>query len=706
MSIAKRVVLVFLALATFCLAQDIRTGTMVGLVTDATGAAVANAQIAIVNLQTKVESHAQTTSDGNYYVPFLNLGEYEVTVEVTGFKKFIRSGIILQAGSTMRIDVQLEIGASNQQIEVTSTSPLLATDSAIVGSTSDSKKIQETPINQSRPTFAMFYMQGASCGSGSCTVLGSSSNYIDYTVDGAQSKQSVRSPVAEANTMVTVPLDAIAEAQVWTTGMPAEKGHTAGGGFNVVTKSGTNELHFAAEERYINKDWIDRAYFQQSVANLSSAGFEYHNFDADIGGPVVIPKVYDGRNKTFFFLGFRFDYDHEANSSTTSTVDQGMLGGNFAFGGLGYPIYDPKSITCTLAAGCPTAAGWTATPFAGNQIPLSRFDPVATKFLSLNPYELPNTTGFYSNTGPNNNYTAYTPYLSDRQGRFAKVDEQISSKDRLFARYNSNKNRQPAGRPLVQYAWGQIGNTQYAPGLPEKIDVQGMTLGEYHNFSPTVINEFRFAYQRRNDNVNPVLNNQGWASTLGIPGVGPQTFPGFVGAAGGSSVTWTANPSATAGANLRTLNEGFEFIDNVTKIHGTHTFKMGYQGMLTRENDIAVSQPSGVYNFAPSGTGLPFTPNTGNSFASFLLGSVTSATFTTLLADYLPRWWSHQFYFQDDWRVSHNLTLSLGVRYSYEQPANTKWGLKSEFNPSVVDPLTGLMGAITNPQRDFLQKAI
>ena len=195
----------------------------------------------------------------------------------------------------------------------------------------------------------------------------------------------------------------------------------------------------------------------------------------------------------------------------------------------------------------------------------------------------------------------------------------------------------------------------------------------------------------------PVLNNQGWASILGIPGVGPQTFPGFVGASGGSSVTWTANPSGTAGSNLRTLNEGFEFIDNVTKIHGTHTFKMGYQGMLTRENDITVSQPSGVYNFASSGSGLPFTPNTGDSFASFLLGSVTSATFTNLLANYLPRWWSHQAYFQDDWRVTHNLTVNFGVRYSYESPAQTKWGFKSEFNPNVADPLTGLMGAITHP---------
>jgi len=466
----------------------------------------------------------------------------------------------------------------------------------------------------------------------------------------------------------------------------------------MVLKSGTNQLHFATEERYINKDFIYRAYFQQSVANIATAPFEYHNFDAVLGGPVVIPKVYDGRNKTFFFLAYRLDYDHEANTSTTSTPDQAMLNGNFSFGGLGYPIYDPKSITCTLAAGCPGSTGWTATPFAGNQIPQSRFDPVAVRFLAQNPYQLPNTTGFYSATGPNNNYSDLTHYLSDREGYVLKIDEQVSSTDRFFARYAGNMFREPVGRNAVQYRWGLIDATQYSYGLREPIDVRSVTLGEYHNFGPTLINEFRLAYQRRNDTVTPILNGQGWAGVLGIPGVGPQTFPGFVGASGGSSVTWTANPSATAGTNLRTLNEDFEIHDNLTKVYGAHTFKAGYQGMLVRENDIAVTQPSGVYNFATSGSGLPFTPNTGNSFASFLLGSVTSGSFTNLIANYLPRWWCHQLYVQDDWRVTHNLTVNIGVRYSYETPANTKWGFKSEFNPNVVDPLTGLMGAITHPK--------
>ena len=698
MSRVGRLATIILAVAACSFAQDVRTGTVVGTVTDSSGAAVPSAQINVVNVQTKVETHGQTTAEGNYTVPFLNIGEYEVGVEAQGFKKFTRSGVILQAGSTVRIDMQLEVGAVSQEIQVTGASPLLATDSAVVGGLDDAKKVQESPMVQSKAQHLMYYMEGVSTAGGAYVVLGQNQNNLNFTVDGANAKQSIRSAIGETSTAVTPPVDSIAEAQVWTTGIPAEVGHAAGGTYNMVLKSGTNQLHFATEERYINKDFVYRSYFAQSVALIQNAPFEYHNFDAVLGGPVVIPKIYNGRNKTFFFFAYRLDYDHEANVSTTSTPDQAMLNGNFSFGGLGYPIYDPKSINCTLAAGCPGSAGWTATPFAGNQIPQSRFDPVAVKFLAQNPYQLPNITGFYSATGPNTNYSDLTHYLSDREGYVAKIDEQISSNDRFFARYAGNMFREPVGRNAVQYRWGLIDNTQYSYGLREPIDVKSMTLGEYHNFGPALINEFRLAYHRRNDTVAPLLNGQGWAGALGIPGVGPQTFPGFVGASGGSSVAWTANPSGTASTYLRTLNEDFEIVDNVTKVRGRHTLKAGYQGMFVRENDVTVTQPSGVYNFATSGSGLPFTPNTGNTFASFLLGSVTSASFTNLIANYLPRWGSHQAYFQDDLRLSHNLSVNIGVRYSYETPANTKWGFKSEFNPTVVDPLTGLMGAITHPK--------
>jgi hypothetical protein len=222
-------------------------------------------------------------------------------------------------------------------------------------------------------------------------------------------------------------------------------------------------------------------------------------------------------------------------------------------------------------------------------------------------------------------------------------------------------------------------------------------LGYIFTISPTLINEFQIGYNRRNQDIYATTANQGWAETLGIPGVGPQTFPGLV-ASGSSSVAWTANP----GGSSRTLNEDVVLADNITKIHNLHTFKFGYQVIRQRENDITAAQPSGSFTFPSYLSGAPLgssgEPNTGNSFATFELGAVSAATFTTLLSNYLPRWYLNQFYAQDDWRIAHNLTLSVGVRYSLETPANTQYGLNSEFSAIATDPVTGLMGGIVHPK--------
>ncbi len=687
------------ALVSAVSAQNLATGTLVGTVTDNTGGVVTGAAVTVTNTQTQVSSRAVTNAEGSYYVPFLALGSYQVAVEAAGFKKYEQSGIVINAGETPRIDVKLQIGAVSEEIKVTAAAPLLETDSPVMGQVDDMKAVHDTPMMQAKAQNLMYYMEGSQVNNdGSFHILGLPPNLVSYNIDGAAIKQSVRTAIGTTTTAITPPVDSIAEAQVWSTGIPAEMGHTAGGAYQMVLRSGTNQLHFSAEERYIPKDFLHRSYFQQAS---ETSPFEYHMFFSSLGGPVYIPKIYDGRNKTFFFLSYGLNYDHEQNPVVTSTPDAGMLSGNFAFGGIGLPIYDPKSITCPATAnGCPNGVGYTATPFPSNQIPQNRFDPVTVKFLAQNPYNAPNTAGFFSNTGPNNNYTDNTHYLSDREGYIGKIDQQVNSNHKLFFRFAWNMNREPIGRNAVQYKWGAIDNTAFSYGLREPIDIRNFVFGDVYNFGPTLINEFRIAYQRRTDTITPLLNNQGWASILGIPGVGPQTFPGFVGASGGSSVAWTANPSGTATptGNLRNGNDDFELSETITKVLGRHTFKWGYQGILTRENDIAVSQPSGTYNFTTAGTGLPNTPNTGNTFASFLLGAVSSATFTSLLENYLPRWWSHQLFVQDDWRAAHNLTVSIGVRYSYESPAQTKYGFKSEFNPNVVDPLTGMMGAITHPK--------
>jgi Carboxypeptidase regulatory-like domain len=690
----KLTLLVALSLGAACLsfAQDLRTATLVGNVTDSSGAAIAGAAVEVTNVDTNVATRSKTNEQGAYYVPFLIVGNYRLQIEASGFKKFEQLGLILNAGETPRVDVRMEVGAITDEVMVTAQAPLLSTDNAVVGGLTTGKEIHETPIPQSKPQHFMYYQEGAQANNdGTYHILGQPEQQLSYTLDGVTAKQALGKVLGDTNTLITPPVDSLQEAQVFTTGIPAEIGHSAGGAYNLTTKSGTNELHFSAEERYINKDWLHRQVFNQLATNTP---FEYHNFNATLSGPVYIPKIYNGRNKTFFFFGYRLDYDHETNFATVSVPTQAELNGDFSFGGVGLPIYDPKSITCTVATGCANGTGYTATKFPGNIIPQSRIDPVVKNFFAQNPYNLPNLPVTYTNTGPVNDFYSGNHYLSDRQGYLGKIDQQLGDKQKLFVRYIWNKYRVIGSRNNVLFNWTAIDNTALGFGLPEPIDERNIALSHVFTFSPTLINELRLAYQRRNDTITPVTANQGWAGILGIPGVGPQTFPGFVELnSTGSSFNFTANP----GGGSRTLNESFTLADNMTKVWGLHTLKWGYQGILQRENDITASQPSGVYNFATATTGLPLTPNTGNSFASFELGAVSSATFSTLLQNYLPRWWLHEFYVQDDWRFRRGLTFSIGLRYSYESSASTQYGNKSNFSPTTIDPLTGMMGAIVHP---------
>lgn len=682
-------------LASPAWAQDLRTATLVGSVTDSSGAAIADAAVTVTNVDTNVVTRGKTNGEGAYYIPFLNIGNYRLNIEATGFKKFAQTGLTFNAGETPRIDVKLEIGSLTEEISITAQAPLLDTDTAIVGGIATAKDIHDEPIPQSKPQHFMYYIQGAQANNdGSYHILGQPETQMSYTLDGVTAKQALGKALGDTNTLITPPVDTLQEAQVFTTGIPAEIGHAAGGAYSLTTKSGTNELHFSAEERYINKAWLHRQAFNQGATNTP---FEYHNFNATLSGPIWLPKIYNGRNRTFFLLGYRLDYDHEQNFATVSVPTQDELNGDFSFAGLGQPIYDPRSITCSKAS-CADGTGYVATRFTGNLIPQSMFDPVARKFFAQNPYNLPNLPSTFTTTGPTNNYISGNHYISDRQAYLGKIDQTISDKQKIFVRYIWNKYRVIGSRENILFNWTAIDNTALAFGRPEPIDERNIALGYVFTMSPSLINQFQLGYQRRNDNIYPVTANQGWAAILGIPGVGPETFPGFVSmngtsTTGGTSFNWTANP----GGGSRTLNEGITISDNVTKVRGLHTFKFGYQGILQRENDIAAVQPSGVYTFNSTLTGNPLTPNTGNSLATFELGAVSSATFTTLLSNYLPHWNLHQFFAQDDWRIRKDLTLSLGVRYSYETSADTQYGRKSQFDPAAIDPVTGLRGAIVHP---------
>ncbi len=535
----------------------------------------------------------------------------------------------------------------------------------------------EIPIHQEKIQRVLYYAPGLQMRASDASILGQSPSAIGFTLDGVSGKASIRSAIGNVNGSVQPALDALAETKVYTTGAPAEIGHASGGILAMTFKSGTNQLHGAFEDRYTNSTMTHLGYLQQSALTQ----LQYHQILASISGPVVLPKIYNGRNKTFFMFAYGRADARQQDPLPGATPDLNMLNGDFSFpqaAGGGYPIYDPKSMVLSNGT-------WTATPFSGMQIPTSRFDPVAVNFLATDPWKQPNNPSgtTYSRTGPSNNYVGNTAYNSYRSRFDTKLDHEISPKNKFFLRNSWNRHRSPLAN-----APSYLNNlllSSAPPGRPEPIDQQNWAFADYHTFSPTLMNELRLGFGRRNDTTTPPTVGQGWAQKLGIPNVGPENFPGFG--------LYGVGPGGFA----RTTNEDVTFQNNVTKLLARHTIKFGYELIRTRENDVDQVLPSGSYSFGTGGTALPFTPNTGNTFASFLLGSVTSATYTQQVWNRLPRWWSHAGYVQTDWKARRNLTLNLGVRYSLETPFKDKWNHQSQFDPTVVDPLTGKMGAITHP---------
>jgi hypothetical protein len=362
-----------------------------------------------------------------------------------------------------------------------------------------------------------------------------------------------------------------------------------------------------------------------------------------------------------------------------------MMNGDFSFPESSVSpdiIYDPDSLV-QMPDG-----SYARTRFANNMIPKSRFDPVALNFLALDPYRAPdnrNNQTFFDSTGPRNNLSADTTYRSYRTSFDHKIDHNFSDKHRIFGRYSYHRHRSFNGRWQVQVQ-NKIFDFNYTP---QPIDQHQVVISDSYTLSPTTINEIRVGFNRRFLRRIPASIGQDWAGQLGIPGVDPTTMPSFLDSGGDDLYFRFPEGRATD------VNENMSLQENLTMVRGRHTFKFGVELLKTRINSYVAAQPSGQYNMA--GTEFPFRPNTGHPFASLLLGTVGSAQFTQDLASWLPKWFSTAAYAQTDWKVTNKLTLNLGLRWQTETPFNTRWGQQSQFDPDVVDPLTGQTGALTHP---------
>lgn len=678
------------------------TGTITGTVTDPSGAAVPNVQVTVVQTETNFESKATTNSEGIYRVQSLNPGTYRLTFEVAGFKRLVHDNIQLRVGDVLPVNASLELGQLADSVQVSAQGTLLETESSTLGTVTEGQTLYSMPLYQRYVLNTLDLVPGVQMngyayggGLGGFNVAGQRSTGTAVFSDGMLGND----PLSSTGTDIKPIENSVEEVKVLTGTLPAEYGHSTGGIVTVVNKSGTNGFHGMLSDLGRTRSMTQRQFFNQYRTSDSQPGAPngvpawFMQPDAGGGGPLVIPHVYNGRNKTFWYIGYQKLIEKKALALTGQTPTPDELNGDFTFGGAGAQLYDPAS-TRQDASG-----NWIRDPLPGNIVPKSRFDPVAAKILGMNPWVPPNQPGSFTTTGPSGNYTWESrsrTFFEDYSGR---IDHQINDKFKLFGSYTYN-HQNGIGRPTSV----AIPVFDGANGNITPFTEQNYSIGTSYLISPTTFNDFRIGYYRaRNDTFVPSYN-QGWAQKLGIPNDSPLLMPSFSStlASGTNAPTLSSMYGLTVGGPSRNIRETLSLRDDFSKMAGTHAFKMGYEILAFRANYWQLGQPSGLFDFdqmtaalQPSGAVSSSLP--GNALAGFELGAVRQGSFNTYTTTWLPRDTVNSLYFQDDWKASANLTLNLGLRWSTESPFHTAHGLESNFSPTTVDPLTGKMGAIVHP---------
>lgn len=662
-------------------------GSVQGTVTDSTGATVPGASVSIVNTETNAPFVTQTNESGIYAAPALNVGSYIITVEKTGFKKLVRSGITLQVDQRAQIDLVLDVGDVSQSIEVTAAAALVDTGSATVGKVIENKRVQELPLNgrnalslvlltpgvksQAGPTNSGFGDRGIQLSA--ISINGGPSALNSFVLDGANNNQGY---LADVNANPTV--DAIEEFKVQSNTMSAEFGFTAGGVVNIVTKSGTNQLH-GALYHFLRNDKLDA----RNTFAATRPPFRYNQFGGAVGGPVRIPGLYNGRDRTFFFYNYEDWRFVRTSNPITSVPIESWRNGDFSnlldATGRQIQIFDPATTVPN-----PNGSGVIRQPFPGNRIPADRFDPSLIGLLQF--YPAPNRT-------PSNPFTQQNNYLStvkenrEMHQHTVKGDHRFNDKNSMFVRY-------------IYYNHYTDGGNQQAPWpdplVRARIDnlvTQNVTLNDTHTFSPQILNEFRVGVARQGFAFQAASYGQDLPRKLNMPASVPSATLPFINGNGYSN--FGAFTVGTRGSTT------WQFFDMVSYIRGSHTLKAGIDHRLNQANNFQQETPSHSYNFSSGLTSNPQSPaGTGSAFASFLMGYVSSATGVRYLGE-SQKAFSTSLFVQDDWKVNRRLTLNLGLRWDYQQwPRERNLGT-TNFDPDGLIPGTNLRGRTVYAGLDY-----
>ncbi len=673
-------------------------GTILGSVTDQTGALVPGAQVAITNVNTNLNFNAVSNAEGAFSVNALPVGTYNVTVTKDGFKKYLRSGIVLEVDQKAQLNVVLETGAVNEVIEVTGSGSLVDTTTATLGKVIENRRVQELPLN-GRNAFSLVLLSPAvQSGNGPTAsgfgdrgtqvslirINGSPLASNNISVDGLSSTNPYIPDVS-----INPNVDSVQEFKVQSSAMSAEFGFTLGGVVNLVTKSGTNQYHGSLYE-YFRNDALDANSWTNNRVSRAKPPLRYNQYGGAIGGPIRLPGLkvlpgYDGRDRSFFFYNYE-GYQFITNSSGFLTMPtQAFRNGDFSqlknAAGTVIKVYDPATTRAN-----PSGNGFLRDQFPGNIIPANRIDAVSKNILAF--YPLPNRTPD-NLINLQNNYFGAVSNKRNLNNHTMRFDHQVTTTNNFSARYVYYK----------QFTDQGTANLYPDPLIRTRNDPyrgHNIVLTDLHNFSPNVLHEFRIGVARQIFDFAVASAFQDWPQKLGLPAIVPgDSFPTINNGLPGFNVGTIGRRGGVVG----------QIFDSVTWVHGNHSTKIGTELRLTQANNLQRSAPSGSYNFPTTLTdnAAPVAGNridTGNGFATFLLGAVGSASVVRTLGESQTNK-TFGGYINDDWRIRRRLSLSLGLRYDYQlYPYERNCGT-SNFNPTAINPLNNLPGRTEFACKDY-----
>lgn len=692
-------------------------GILAGTVLDQTGAAVEGANVSSKAEATSYTLKTTTGAEGAFRFPSVPIGLYDITVTHPGFSSVTQTGVNVQISTTTAVNITLNVGKAEQTVTVQADATKIETESSEVGTVVTTTQVIELPlalggVGAMRSPEAFVFLAPGTTGPGSAnsnngifiSKIGGGQNFgADVLLDGTS---ILRSENGSSFDEAAPSVEAISEFKVITSSMPAMYGRTTAAVETFTTKSGTNSFHGTAYDILQNEDfnansWFNNAFAAQCPPGPGNAGCrsqyvrspdKKNDYGGNLGGPVLIPKLYSGKNRTFFFFNWEQYNQHIGGTATSILPTTAERTGNFA--GIvntnntlgtnpctGQPVYQGEIFDPNATTIGPTGVP-CRTQFPNNTIPANRISKVSQNFLGLLPAtnaNLPNGRNYVLSSATPLQNTTYT----------IRIDHSISDKSKIFGMYDTRDNARLINGfynlppPLNSAGWEQNFVTHYGRA------------GWDYIISPAVLNHLSLGYNRTNSQnysdgaLQGINQHVNWDAKFGISGISGVNFP-IVNMGEGV-------PQLSASNNDNEVDNGERLNDTLTWIKGKHSFTFGFDFRNQNFSRLGGNNDSGTYNFARAQTAVDQALNgtSGNSIASFLLGTINQGT--AFIPAHTPRWISQYYagFAQDDWKVNPHLTLNIGLRWSVDVPREESYNDTSDFSPTTPNPAAGnLLGAM------------